>query len=172
MENIQLKDGKEVILRFLVLDDRKRLVEMFSSMSDESLKWSMAPYTIEVINRWLSNITHLIPLVAGYDTKIVGYAAIFKYPHARRKGIGSLLIYIHHEFHNVGLGTVMMEKLLQIAKKENMHKIELAVVAANKQAIRLYKKVGFVVEGVSQDSFLGHDGKYHNMIHMGIIINC
>ncbi|MFX1253336.1 MAG: GNAT family N-acetyltransferase [Promethearchaeota archaeon] len=171
MQNTQLKDGKEVILRLLVLDDRKRLAEMFSSMSDESLKWSMAPYTVQVIDRWLSNIAHLIPLVAEYNNKIIGYAAIFKYPHARRKGIGSLLIYIHHEFHNVGLGTIMMEQLLQIAKKEHLHKIELAVVAANKQAIRLYEKVGFVIEGVSQDSFLGHDGKYYNMVHMGIIIN-
>jgi putative acetyltransferase len=129
---MKLKDGREVIIRFLKIEDKDKLFHMFSSMSDEALKWSMAPYTIDVIQRWISNIKNLIPLVAEYKNKIIGYAAIYKIPHPRRKGVGELLIYLHQDFHNVGLGTVMMEKLLELAKKEGMHKIELEVVTDNK----------------------------------------
>lgn len=64
----------------------------------------------------------------------------------------------------------MTERLLQIAKKEGMHKIELTVVADNKVAISLYRKFGFEVEGVSKDSFFGSDGKYHHIVHMGLIL--
>jgi putative acetyltransferase len=167
---MKLKDGREVIIRFLKIEDKDKLFHTFSSMSDEALKWSMAP-SIDVIQRWIGNIKNLIPLVAEYKNKIIGYAAIYKIPHPRRKGVGELLIYLHQDFHNIGLGTVMMEKLLELAKKEGMHKIELEVVADNKVAIHLYKKFGFKIEGISKDSFFGSDGKYHDMIKMGSILD-
>jgi len=167
---VELKDKREVTLRFLTVDDKNRLFQMFSRMSDEALRWSMAPYTIERIQRWISNIRNLISLVVEYKDKIVGYASISKFPHQRRKGVGDLAIYLHQDFHNVGLGTAMTKKLLQLAKRERMHKIELQVVADNRIAIHLYEKFDFKIEGVSRDSFLGHDGKYHNMIHMGLIL--
>jgi len=171
MWKLKLKDGRDVILRFLAVEDRDGLFQLFSSMSNKALEWSMAPYTIEVIQRWIDNMQNLIPLVAEYNNKIVGYAAIYKFPHPRRKGIGDQLIYLHQDFHNVGLGTAMTEKLLQLAKKEEMHKIELYVVTDNKVAIHLYKKFGFQIEGISRDSFYGFDGKYYNMVKMGLILD-
>ena len=64
----------------------------------------------------------------------------------------------------------MTKKLLELAEKERMHKMELQVVADNRAAIRLYEKFGFKIEGVSRESFLGNDGKYHDMLHMGLIL--
>jgi len=170
MWKMELKDKREVTLRFLKADDKNGLYHLFSSMSDEALEWSMAPYTIERIQRWINNIQNLIPLVAEYKNKIVGYASIYKFPHPRRKGVGDLAIYLHQDFQNVGLGTAMTKKLLQLAKREKMHKIELQVVADNKIAIHLYEKFDFKTEGISEDSFLGHDRKYHDMIHLGLIL--
>lgn len=170
MWKVKLKDGREVTIRFLTANDKEALFQMFSSMSSEALKWSMAPYTLEVIQRWINNIKNLIPLVAEYNNRIVGYASIYKFQHPRRKGIGDLAIYLHQDFHNVGLGTAMMKKLLQLAKEHKMHKLELYVVEDNKVAVALYKKFGFKIEGISKDSFFGSDGKYHNMIHMGLLL--
>ncbi|MCD6537557.1 GNAT family N-acetyltransferase [Candidatus Bathyarchaeota archaeon] len=96
---------------------------------------------------------------------------IYKFPHPRRREVGDLAIYVRQDFHNVGLGTAMMKKLLQLAQKEGMHKIELYVVEDNKVAIHLYKKFGFEIEGVSKDSFFGSNGKYHNMVKMGLLLN-
>jgi RimJ/RimL family protein N-acetyltransferase len=171
MWELKLRDGREVTVRFLSAGDRDGLFQMFASMSEKALEWSMAPYTMDVIDRWIGNMSNLIPLVAEYDKKIVGYAVIYKYPHQRRKGVGDLAIYLHQDFHRVGLGTAMTEKLLELAKKERMHKIELTVVADNEIAENLYKKFGFKTEGVSRDSFLGFDGKYHEMVHMGLILD-
>jgi RimJ/RimL family protein N-acetyltransferase len=171
MWKLKLKDGREVTVRFLTEKDKVELFKMFSSMSEKALEWGMAPYTKEVIERWINNLQNLIPLVAEHSDKIVGYASILKFPHPRRKGVGDQLIYLHQDFHSVGLGTAMMEKLLQLAKKEGMHKIELTVVADNKIALRLYSKLGFQTEGLSKDSFFGSDGKYHDMIKMGLILN-
>jgi RimJ/RimL family protein N-acetyltransferase len=64
----------------------------------------------------------------------------------------------------------MTERLLQLAKNEKMHRIELTVVAENKIALRLYGKLGFQIEGVSKDAFYSQDSKYHNIVNMGLIL--
>jgi putative acetyltransferase len=170
MWKVTLKDGRKVRLRFLTADDKEKLFRMFSSMSEKALEWSMTPYTMENIERLVNNLPTLIALVAEYQDKIVGYTSIHKFPHPRRKGLGDLAIYLHQSFHNVGLGTAMTERLLQLAKNEKMHRIELTVVGENKIALRLYEKFGFQIEGVSKDAFYGQDGKYHDIVNMGLIL--
>ena len=171
MWKFKLRDGREVTVRFLTVKDKAGLFGMFSSMSEKALEWGMAPYTMDVIERWVGNIQNLISLVAEHGDRIVGYASILRFSHPRRRGVGDQLIYLHQDFHGVGLGTAMMEKLLQLAKKEGMHRVELTVVADNTVALHLYRKLGFQTEGRSKDSFLGSDGKYHDMIEMGLILD-
>ena len=117
MWKAELKDKREVTLRFLTVDDKNRLFQMFSSISDEALKWSMAPYTIERIQRWINNIQNLIPFIAEHEGKIVGYSSIYRFPHPRRKGVGDLAIYLHQDFHNVGLGTAMTKNCFSLRKE-------------------------------------------------------
>jgi RimJ/RimL family protein N-acetyltransferase len=167
---LKLRDERQVILRFLKVEDRDSLYQCFLSMSEEALEWSMAPYTMDSIQRWVDSIPNRIPLVAEFENRIVGYAGIYKFPQPRRKGIGDLAIYLHQDFHNVGLGTAMTERLLGLARRKEMHKIELQVVADNTIAIRLYKRFNFKVEGISEDSFFGSDGNYHDMVHMGLVL--
>jgi RimJ/RimL family protein N-acetyltransferase len=169
MWKAKLKNGKEVTLRLRRIDDADSLFRMFSSMSEKVLEWSMAPYTMDVIERWMNDIPNLIPLVSEYQGKIIGQAVIHKFPHQRRKGIGDLSVYLHDDFQNVGLGTAMTKRILKLAKKEKMHRIELSVIAENKIALRLYEKCGFQTEGISKDGFYGRDGKYHDVINMGLI---
>jgi len=168
---VKLKNGREVIVRFLNAEDKEGLIQMFASMSDEALKWGLPPYTREVVERWINNLPNLISLVAGYENRLVGYATIFKYPHPRRKGVSDLGMYLHQDFHNVGLGTVFLNRLLELARKENLHRIGLHVIADNKIAVHLYTKFGFKTEGIMEDSYFGADGKYHDEIVMGITLS-
>lgn len=170
MWKLKLRDGREVLLRFLTAGDEGRLFQMFSSLSDEALRWSGALYTMDVIKRWVDNLPQLIPIVAEYNDRIVGYAVIYKFPSQIRKRIGDFAIYLDQDFHNVGLGTAMTKRILQLAKKEKMHRIELSVVEENKSAIRLYQRTGFQIEGVNKDAFYGQDDKYHNVVQMGLIL--
>lgn len=167
---IKLKDGREVTVRVLKVDDKEKLAELFASMSDEALRWGMPPYTREVIERWMNNLSNFISLVAEVNKDIVGYANIFKHPHPRRKGVSDLIIYLHQDFPNVGLGTAMMGYLIDLAKKQGMHRIGLHVIADNRIAIHLYEKFGFKTEGVMKEAYLGADEKYYDEIVMGKLL--
>ena len=64
----------------------------------------------------------------------------------------------------------MLTKLIELAKKEGLHRIGLDVIADNKRAIQLYQKFGFKIEGVKKDAYFGEDGKYHDELVMGLIL--
>jgi len=168
---VKLKDGRTVLIREFRIEDKERLIEMCESLSDEAVRWGLPPYTRERIERgWLSNLQNLIAIVAFYRGKVVGHAQIFKFPHSRRKGTGDLVIYLHQDFHNIGLGTAMLTKLIELAKKEKMRRIGLSVVVDNKRAVSLYQKFGFKIEGVMKDAYFGEDGRYHDELVMGLIL--
>ena len=166
----KLKDDREVTLRLLEISDRDKLLNLFSTMSEKALEWGMPPYSEVTIDRWLSNFERSIPLIAIYQNRIVGYAGIFKHAHPREKGVADFGIYLHQDFHKIGLGTIMSETILRIAKDQGLHRIFLHVVEDNVVAVNLYKKLGFVVEGVLRDAYYGQDENYHNMLVMGLLI--
>jgi RimJ/RimL family protein N-acetyltransferase len=52
--------------------------------------------------------------------------------------------------------------------KLNLHRVELGVHENNIPAVKLYRKLGFVEEGRLRQAFR-RDGKYHDMIIMGLL---
>ena len=170
-QEVELEDGRIVTIRPLLEKDRGRLFEMFSSMSKKALRWSMAPYTESVIERWMNNLPNLIALLAEWCDSIIGYSAVFKHTHPRQKGIGDMGIYLHQDFQRVGLGSTMVELVVDLAGREGLHRLTLHVVSENTGAIRLYEKLGFTVEGRMRDAFFGTDEQYHDMLVMGRILD-
>ena len=73
------------------------------------------------------------------------------------------------DYRSLGIGTVLMEILVQKAKEHGKKKIELDVRIDNPRAIRVYEKLGFIKEGVRKNSFYV-DGKYIDLYLMGLWI--
>ncbi|MDH4214398.1 MAG: GNAT family N-acetyltransferase [Candidatus Thorarchaeota archaeon] len=166
----KLRDGREVVVRFLTHNDKKLLLDMVNGFSDHVILWGSPPYDEAKIDRWMNGADRGLSLVAVYNQKFVGISASYTNLLPRGKGIGGMMIYLHQEFHGVGLGTIMMMKLLDLAKDKGLHRISLEVVEDNKAAVRLYEKFGFKVEGKLVDAYYGIDEKYHNMLVMGKIL--
>jgi ribosomal-protein-alanine N-acetyltransferase len=166
---VHLKDNREVIVRLLKSDDRHKLLSMFTTMSESALLWSNPPYDEQKIDRWMSGCETGLSLVAQSEDRLVGISAVYQLPRPRQKGIGGMMIYIHQDFHGVGLGTEMVSKLLTLAKHKGLHRIGLEVVENNEAAVRLYKNLGFEIEGILKDAYFGADKKYYNGLVMGIL---
>jgi len=165
-----LKDGREVLLRLLRPDDKDSLLNMMNGLSPKALRWSNPPYDEVKIDRWMSGVGTGLSIVAIYKDRVVGISAVHRLTRPRERGIGNMMIYLHQNFHGAGLGTVMIEEILMLAKCRGLHRIGLEVVEDNDAAVTLYKKRGFEVEGVLHDAYFGDDGEYHDMLVMGIIL--
>jgi hypothetical protein len=48
-----LKDSRVVQTKELEMEDKRTLLGMYESVSEDALQWGMPPYEIEVIDRWL-----------------------------------------------------------------------------------------------------------------------
>jgi len=131
----------------------------------------LPPYNRARIERWTSDLENSIMLLALDGRRVVGHLKISISTWSRFLGIGDLFIYLHQDYQNVGLGTALMREALLQARNRHLHRVELTVVADNLPGIRLYEKVGFQREGVKRENFLGDDGKYHDEIVMGILLD-
>ena len=75
------------------------------------------------------------------------------------------------EYRGKGYGKIALLWLIDYAfKKLNLHKINLGVIENNIFAIKLYKSVGFEVEGKMKDE-VWHDGIYYNFLSMALFNN-
>ena len=89
-----------------------------------------------------------IYFVAECNGWIAGHAFLETLPLQSLKHIAQLNIAVHKGFQNRGIGTQLMDRIIEWAKEsESIEKIELNVRASNAQAIALYKKMGFLEEG-------------------------
>ncbi len=170
-KKIILDDGRTVTVRQRRREDAEALFGMYSSMSDDARRWTMAPITRERIDRWLSQEEQVFAIVATTGDRVVGHSAFFIHGFARLKGCADIGIQIHQDFQGVGLGTAMTEICIRRAKEADIHRLSLEVVAENEVAVHLYDKLGFVREGVKRDAFFGEDGKYHDLVVMGQILS-
>jgi RimJ/RimL family protein N-acetyltransferase len=106
-------------------------------------------------------------LVAEVEGKIVGFtrcegSKLSRFRHKAEFGICILKDYWGH-----GIGKVLLENILMWADTTRIEKISLTVVHTNTKAIQLYKKYGFIEEGVLIKDRIHKDGSYYSTVMMG-----
>ncbi len=69
-------------------------------------------------------------------------------------------IALYQEYCGAGIGRIMMETVLEEARKYGYEQAELEVIAGNKPAIALYESLGFRKYGGFPDNMKYADGTY------------
>ena len=96
------------------------------------------------------------------EEKIIGSAGLMINANPRVRHSGGMGIMIHKDYQNMGVGTALMEALLDVADNWLMLiRVELTVFEDNKRAIHLYEKFGFEKEGLKRLAGI-RNGKYEN----------
>ena len=116
-----------------------------------------------------SNIAQDLPqFVAVEGDTVVGWCDILPeslqgFTHCGRLGMG-----VHKDFRGKGIGERLVAATLDKAHEKKLERVELEVYASNQPAIELYKKVGFVVEGVKKKG-RKLDGVYDDVVCMALL---
>lgn len=83
------------------------------------------------------------------DGTVIGTAGLQVCPSPRMRHVGSVGLFVHTEYQNMGVGTALLKTLLDLADNWLMLvRVELEVYADNERAIHLYEKLGFEQEGL------------------------
>jgi len=86
-------------------------------------------------------------VVAEVGGRVVGHGRMFTTP-GTSVHVADLGIAIIAEYRNRGIGSRMIACLLDWARHKGLQKVTLGVFASNLQAIHIYRKFGFMIEGV------------------------
>jgi RimJ/RimL family protein N-acetyltransferase len=169
------KDGRRVVLRTPKWEDLDDLLELINSLVEEEAEILRT----ERVSRgeeidWLSKTLASIEkdeafyLVAEVDGKVVASSDI----HPRKdvaKHVGILGIIIRNDFRDVGIGTEMMNTLIEKAREMGLKVLTLSAFASNKRAIHVYEKVGFTITGRIPKKFF-KNGDYIDEIIMAKVL--
>ncbi len=96
-----------------------------------------------------------ICFLAEADGKIAGAVwgrVMEDYGHLE-DGVPSFAISLYKEYRGRGIGTALMERMLQELVERGYEKATLAVQKAN-YAVRMYQKVGFEIVGENEEEYL------------------
>ena len=105
-----------------------------------------------------------VMFVAKVDGKIVGDASLNRLPR-RMNHRGDFGIAVVKEYWNQGIGSRLLEKILNFAKYNEFKIIDLQVRSDNLSAIHLYEKYGFKKIG-THPAFFEIDNKYVSFDYM------
>lgn len=96
-------------------------------------------------------------LLAESDDLVVGNLTLWQEPNPRRRHVASLGMAVRDDWVGRGVGTALMAAALDLADNWlGLTRLELTVWSDNEAAQALYRKFGFVQEGVARDYGLRH----------------
>lgn len=117
----------------------------------------------------LQNIKNNWPhLIALDEKKVIGWCDITALDRPVFAHIGSLGMGVIAPYRGQGVGTALLKEALERAKAKGLTRIELTVREQNTPAIRLYKKFGFVIEGMHKNA-VRIDDQYENHLFMALL---
>jgi ribosomal protein S18 acetylase RimI-like enzyme len=118
----------------------------------------------------LENIQRGYPQLVALsgESEVVGWCDVTPKPRPIYAHVGVLGMGLLPQFRHQGIGTRLIRQALEAARAFGFSRIELEVRQNNENAIALYKKTGFVVEGFQRNA-LRVDGAYENLILMGLL---
>ena len=151
------KPREKFYLRELVRKDQEALARFLSSLKPQTLYfWNrfgnhLSRARAQAVAR--QQVTKSLREEKGFvvyaDKKLVGYSFLRFFPEKpQKKRTTNLGMVVREGFQNRGIGKQMVKAMIQYCKKKNIQKIWLSSYSDNHKAVRFYKRLGFMPEGV------------------------
>jgi len=172
-ETFVAKDGRKVVLRSIRWEDLDDCIEFINSLVEEGaeiLRDTKVSRDEEA--EWLGSRLaridkrEIIDVLAEVDGKMIANSEVEK-----RSGfmshVGYLGIAIKSGYRGIGIGTKIMQKLIENSKKAGLKILVLSVQDTNQTAKALYKKMGFREVGRIPKGIY-RNGKYIDLVRMAL----
>ncbi|MDO8552643.1 MAG: GNAT family N-acetyltransferase [bacterium] len=107
--------------------------------------------------------------IALDGAKIVGYITAISGKFLKVRGTSYVVMGVLASYRGRGIGTALLKQAEGLAREHGMHRMELEVFEKNEDAVHLYEKLGFVMEGRRREAIKTPKG-YEDIIWMGKLL--
>ena len=91
-------------------------------------------------------------IVALIDTKVIGWAALSQWSdRCAYSDTAEISLYVKKDHQQQGIGTHLLEKILDEGNRVGLHTINARITEGNKESIRLHESCGFHRIGVMKE---------------------
>lgn len=163
-----LKDGARLLIRPLTADDKQALLDLFLPMSMDDLRYMRHNVKNEqVVGDWCDKINYdeVLPLVAVFGNRIVGVTTLHYNPGPARHR-AEVRIFLAKDFRRRGVGSRLLQGLIELAKRHNLFLIEVYIVSDQNHIIRAFQNAGFETKIIYEDYFMLPDGDLRDVAHL------
>ena len=156
---ITLSNGKEVLIRLLNGQDRSSLIKFFQQVPLEDVQFCKQDVKSPmVIDTWMNQGNRHNPLtLVAVDmptNQVVASLNLSKGQQAA-KNVGDIQqILVARPFQGLGLGSLVLEGLIELAVKDNLHWLKVEIVTELKGIIKAFQSKGFEVKAILDDYFI------------------
>lgn len=167
-------NGKNIVLRSAMPEDAEQLITYLKTVTGETEFLECEPDEItltkesetEFINDHTGADGKLI-MLAFVDSEHAGNCSFHEIGGSRRyKHRVSLGIALYEKFTGMGLGKLMLGRMLEIVKEKGYEQAELTVTEGNEKAYHLYQSFGFTEVGRIPKANRYDNGTYAGHIYM------
>ena len=154
--DIKLHTGQAIHLRPIRPEDEPGLAEMLKNVSRETLYMRFFGYIPKINHTWLTRFTHIdydreMAIVAveteikeGKTTEII--TGIVRIIEDAWRESAEYSILVADNWQGLGLGNILTDHILEIARKRDIKKIVASVLPNNESMIKLFIKKGFTLD--------------------------
>jgi L-amino acid N-acyltransferase YncA len=157
---VTLKDGVNVLLRPMTASDQQQLTDLFSPISEEDARYLRNDVKdAAVIQSWCEDLDYarVLPLLALVKDRVVGEATLH-FRTGPKRHLGEVRIFLANDFRRRGLGSKMLNTLIDLAKKQDLYTLIAEIVADQSKVIKAFQNLGFELRCVYADYFMLPDG--------------
>jgi len=142
----ELKNGTKFLLRPMVAEDQDALYEFFKEIPREDARYLRDDVSSRLlVEKWAKNLDYekTLPILAIKDDAIIGNATINRRRFGWKWHLGTVRIFVHKEYRDVGLGRLMIDELVDIAYKLGIEKLIVEIPDLSTAAIYAFNRAGF-----------------------------
>jgi RimJ/RimL family protein N-acetyltransferase len=147
-------NGGTLLVRCAEVGDSEQLSALIHRLASETDYMSREPTEVTAATenqrqriQAMASADRELLLVAMVDAQMVGTLGFDIRPLARFRHQGEFGLGVVRDFWGRGVGTALVQTLCDWADSSGLLKLTLRVDVENERAVRLYERLGFVVEG-------------------------
>ena len=145
---------ESVTVRVATKDDLPAILDIYNdAILNSTATFDMEPQAPAEKRRWLAETTFpYAVLVADRDGDVVGWACLRPYrAKAAYRFTTENSVYVRSDCLAKGIGTLLMERLLDVAAANGFRTVVAGIAAPNPASLRLHKRLGFEHIGIERE---------------------
>lgn len=160
----------EIVIRPTQISDAAALADIYSQPKAQRETLQLPKPSLAMWTKRLENIPEgVYTFVAEVEGRVVGNIGFEHSQRPRTSHCASFGLGVHDDFHGMGIGSKLIETVLDLADNWlQVKRVQIEVNSDNEKAIACYKKFGFEIEGEAKFGSY-RDGKYINTYYMARI---